>query len=198
MKDVEIQALVELLARRAPNALAELRERFPEFADRLQPGKRLGDRERAGALNGEVEAFLVALAHETVEHATAECSAAYVRVGDRIRKTARYRLGGALTSSISSCGLIAALMADATEAAIVVGTLTFVSSTFTLIAQYHQDAGGQTSLSTVRERVVQHMAEATRLTGELKLMEAKRSFAGIDELIRQLNVIQSATQHVLL
>ncbi|WP_256819022.1 hypothetical protein [Pseudomonas putida] len=113
--------------------------------------------------------------------------------------SARLRLAGAVVSSLSSGGIIAALTQGSTRTALVSGCIAFGSSCFTLVAQYIEDyAGGQQSLKDLRERVATHNTCIWEVEAELKLMAALNEFSGIEELVRKLNVAVAAIRQAQL
>jgi hypothetical protein len=187
------QAIVDLLNRRKPELLSQLREKYPSEADVLQPGKLLGV--DAGTQNE----MLRDLAEATIRIAKQECEEVFQLVSRRLRTSSRLRFAGAVISSASSGGLVAALTQGAPRIALATGTLAFISSCFTLIAQYVEDyAGGQNSLRELRERVMGHVAAATEVEAELKLMNIRGDFVGLENAIRKLNLAIATMRQIQL
>ncbi|WP_206047038.1 hypothetical protein, partial [Noviherbaspirillum denitrificans] len=97
---LQLQALVDLLARREPDVLEQMRRRYPEQARLLHPGKMLGTGAPAQ------ERLLADLFTSTAGIVKQEGTAAWQLVSKRIRSSARLRLGGSIVSSLSSAGLV--------------------------------------------------------------------------------------------
>ncbi len=190
---LSIQSIVDLLNRRKPDALARLQSEYPSYRSALEPGKKLGDDSRPSSQ------MLQDLAQQTITVAKEEGLATSQRIQRRFRMSARLRLAGAVVSSLSSGGIIAALTQGSTRTALVSGCIAFGSSCFTLVAQYIEDyAGGQQSLKDLRERVATHNTCIWEVEAELKLMAALNEFSGIEELVRKLNVAVAAIRQAQL
>jgi hypothetical protein len=188
---VAVQAIVNLLNRREPAALAELRARFPSQANLLEPGKRLGPEAAA-----ESE-MLKELARLTIVVAKTESETVSQKVRRRIRMSSRLRLAGAMVASLSSGGLVAALSQGSTAVALVSGCIAFLSSSFTLIAQYLEDySGGKNSLRELRDRVMAHVADTYEVDAEFSLMMTQSDYSGLETLIRKLNVALSSLRQI--
>lgn len=190
-RSVVIHPIVDLLGRRRPEILKEIQAKYPSYAEMLRPGKMLGTSNHSQA------SLLIELAFSTIGIAKQECNDTYQLVARRLRSSARLRFGGAIVSSASSGGLVAALIQEATQIAIIVGALAFLSSGFTLVAQYIEEyAGGQNSLREMRDRLVRHVAESGEIEAELRLMEIRGAFEDIESLIRKLNALIASVRQI--
>lgn len=190
---LNIQAVVDLLDRRAPAVLNEIRDKHHQYQEILRPGKMLGEPEQA-------EDHLVAdLLSSTVGLAKQESELTYQLVSRRMKTSARFRLVSSIVSATSSGGLIAVLLHGRPEQALIAATLAFASSGFLLVAQYVEDyAGGKDSLRTTRDRVVSFMAEAVQIEGELRIMQVRGAFDEAVPLIRKLNTLVASVRQVQL
>jgi hypothetical protein len=180
---LNFQAVVDLLNRYDPDTLGQLRNKFPSYADALQPGKMLG----ANDYSSQHE-MLKDLANATVGISKQECESVYKLVSHKLKLLARLRLGSAIISSASSAGIVAALTQGFSNVALVAGSLTFVTSCFNLIAQYLEEyAGGKKSLQEVREKLTNHSKIISEIEFEIQLMDACGKSDGLESTIRKLN-----------
>jgi len=190
-QSLNIQAIVDLLSRRKPELLCQLKEKYPSHKGLLSPGKMLGTE------TVPQDKLLIDLAVNTVRNARQECTDTYKLVVKQLRTSARLRLGAAIISSASSCGVIAALMQESHEIALITGALALMSSIFALIAQYKEEyAGGQNSLREMRERVAQCVADSAEVEGEIGLIIATGDSEGIELQIRKLNTVIASTRQI--
>lgn len=100
-QSLSIQAIVDLLSRRKPELLSQLKEKYPNYAGLLSPGKILG------AETIPQDQLLIDLAVNTISNTRLECTNTYNLVTKQLRTSARLRLSAAIISSVSSCGVIA-------------------------------------------------------------------------------------------
>lgn len=192
-ESLKVQAIVDLLGRRQPELLSQIRSSHPTYSGILQPGKVLGS--ECPAKNH----LLVDLVVATIGLAKKECTDTYQLVSNRLRVSSRLRLGSGIVSSTSSGGLITALMQGASEVALVAGVLTFLASGFILVAQYLEDySGGDGSLKTMRDRVVDSISEAAEIEGEVRIMELRNDFVEVEPLVRKLNSLIASVRQVQL
>jgi hypothetical protein len=188
-----IQAIVDLLHRRSPAALGELREKYTAYEASLVPGKHLG------VESPPPEEMLKDLARASISAATEEGLSLSQKIRHKISVSSRLRLAGSLISSVSSASLVAALFRDATRAALAGGVVALVSSSFTLVAQYVEDfAGGQKSLREFREQVIAQVTETQQVESDFKLMVALQDFSQLEALIRKLNVAVASIRQIQL
>lgn len=180
---LSIQSIVDLLNRRRPDELTRLQSKYSSYRSALEPGKKLGNEPQPSLQ------MLQDLVRLTITIAKEEGLATSQTIQQRFHISARLRLAGAVVSSLSSGGIIAALTLDSTGAALVSGCIAFASSCFTLVAQYVEDyAGGQQSLKELRARVATQISEVWEVEAEFKLMEALNEFSNVEVLVRKLNV----------
>ena len=161
----QVTALVSYLDKHAPETSAHLRERFPDAAAALAPGKQLGPLDDASA--GETAVFLE-LAREALIAAKTQIETNTALLKERLRLAARIRLIGALVATLSGAELIGALIAEARILAFSGAVISFVSSVATLTAQYVKspiygdNTGPQAlfaSLVPLRQQVTEQLQE---------------------------------------
>src|SRR4051812_45821668 len=104
-KIVKINAIIDLLAVNAPSRLALLWERFPEHSDLLKSGLQLGSKkvDRRSRVMQE-------LVQEGLGTAEQQIARLLAILPNRLARAKRLKLLAALISSISSVGVISALV----------------------------------------------------------------------------------------
>jgi len=109
-------------------------------------------------------------------------------VSNKLKMSSHLRFGSAVISSASSAGLVAALTQGFSNVALVAGILAFISSFFSLVAQYIEEyAGGKKSLQRLRDRLTIHAKSASEVEFEIQLMDACNNYVGLESTIRKLN-----------
>ena len=190
---VGIQAIVGLLARRQPEALARLQEQYPTERVLLTPGKRLGNEPEPS------RPMLEDLARITIALAKMEGLATSEAIRKKIRTSSRLRFGGTVVSALSSGGVVAAATQGSSRAALFSACVAFASAIFILAAQYVEDyAGGKGSLREVADKVGAIVGQTYEAEAEFGLMAALNDFNGLEALIRKLNVATSAIRQAQL
>lgn len=190
---VGIQAIVGLLARRQPEALARLQEQYPTERFLLAPGKWLGDEPEPS------RAMLQDLARITIALAKMEGLATSEAIRKKIRTSSRLRLGGTVVSALSSGGVVAAATQGSSRTALFSACVSFASAIFTLAAQYVEDyAGGKGSLREMADKIGTIVGQTYEAEAEFGLMAALNDFNGLVALIRKLNVAISAIRQAQL
>lgn len=188
---VPMQAIVDLLERKAPEQLARLREAYPLAAAQLAGGKRLGDAQAPAA------PLLSALADAAVAQARQEAQAVVRTITSRQRRFALLRMIGALVSSLATGGLLAAVLGNARQAMLVGAVVAFVASALTAAQQFMEEhAGGAQSLRERLDAALKSAMVATEAEGELRLMQVRNDFADLDALIRKLNAAVATTRQI--
>src|SRR5258708_4359327 len=192
MSQIPMQFIVDFLGRRNPAALPELRARYPNQQNFLEPGKHLGD----ATISPSTE-LLNDLAAVSIVEASSEGNQLSQKIRRKLLISARLRLAGSLSSAISAAGIIGALVVGARQVAMMTAIISFASATFTLLAQYTEDfVGGRKSLREMRDKVAEQSAEIFSVDAEFKLMRARRDFSAIEEMIRRLNVSMASMRQI--
>ena len=193
--ELPIQAIVDLVSRTDPARLAALRLAHPASANRLQPGKMLGERD--GADSSTPPPLLAALADAALGKAQAQSTALVARIRQRQRRLGRLRLASALVSALATGGFLAAALADATRTALASAATAFIATAIGLVQQYMEDyAGGANSLRERLDTALKGALSVTEAEGEWRLMTARNDFSALEPLIRNLNGTIAANRQI--
>jgi len=181
-RDVPVQAIVDLLDRSEPEALARLRSSFPDALIQLTPGQRLGDADPSPST------LLLALAESSVGRARQEAEALVRRITRRQKRLALFRLLGSVVSALATGGLLAALLGDARQVALAGAVVAFVAAVLTAGQHCLEElAGGAQTLRDRLEGALRHAMTATEIEGELRVLALRGDEAAVRELVRRLN-----------
>jgi ABC-type multidrug transport system fused ATPase/permease subunit len=183
---LQISSLVDLLNRTSPNTLLKLRNRYPEYSELLEPGRLLGE-----ARSSHTErSFLTELLTEAVDIAKKESSELRNYFHKRLQTSRRLRIAGNLISSISTAGLIAAIIGSQKIAMILSAVVAFLASSLSLVAQYFEDfAGGQNALRELRERLSRLVLELSEAEGDFRIFQINGRAEDLIPLVRKVNAI---------
>jgi hypothetical protein len=142
----DFQALASLLQDIAPQALAALRIRFPHQASLFSPAHVLGSQDAQSGVD-DIEA-LSAFAKAGVEAAGRALEAIINTLGKRIKRARNIKLLGSVVTSVSSAGVVSALMLSQPQTALAVALISFGGSVASLVGEHMSQplAGNQKSL----------------------------------------------------
>lgn len=145
-KKSDFQALASLLEVMSPSTLNDLRMRFPEQRSLFEPSYVLGG-ENAENITPAPEA-LAAFSRAGAEGAERALKGIIVMLGKRIRRARFVKLCGSIVTSVSSAGVVSALMLTQPQTAIAVALVGFTGSVASIVGEHMSQplAGNQKSL----------------------------------------------------
>jgi hypothetical protein len=183
---LQVSSLVDLLGRASPDGLRRLRQRYTQHRQLLEPGPLLGESDQSQ----KEPSFLTDLLLESIEVAKKEAGELRSNMHKRLRLSMRIRVTSSLVSSISTAGLIAAIITSKEVAMIVSAVVAFLASSLSLLAQYFEDyAGGQNALRELRERLSRLILELTEAEGDFRIAQINGLVDDLVPLARKFNAI---------
>jgi hypothetical protein len=180
-----ISALVDALARHDPHSLSELQQQYPQHAEILRPGKRLGNVSYDSQM-------LVDLGSKAIEVAKTQALRAQDFLNRRIRRTMQIRLASNIFSAVSAAGVFGAVLTSQRAVSIATAIVGFCCSTIGLVAQYLEgfSGGNGNSLRGLREQLGQIAFEIAETEGEFRLLIAQNSFDNnLVSLVQRANTL---------
>jgi hypothetical protein len=145
-----LRAIAVLLSDTNPQALADLRARYPNHERLFEPAYVLGQEPIEAARSSvlqEVEP-LRAFAEAGLTAAELKLEQLVAVLSKRIKRARSVKLAGAITASVSSVGVISALALAQSETALLTALVGLVSSIASLLGEHMEQPliGGQKSL----------------------------------------------------
>ena len=126
-----VDAVVELVAQRAPGRLHDLRARYPGSESLLAPGKILGD--KAGR---ELPGLYCELARIGLEVAELDARAILLELPRKAQRAKCIRLVGSVVAAVTSAGVISSAMFGTREITITTAMLSFVATLASVFGDY--------------------------------------------------------------
>lgn len=188
---LDIQALVNLLSRLRPELLDQICAKHPGYTETLRPGKLLGQD------SASQSQLLVDLAMSTKGLVKQECLSIYNLLSARLRGSVRLRLIGSAIATVSAGALIAALTQGIPKLVLAFAVLTVFAAAFMLVGECLEGYfGRQRGLREMQDRLLKNLLEVADVEAELRLMEFRGNFDGIEPQIRKLNTVAITSQQI--
>jgi hypothetical protein len=140
--------------------------RYPDLKTALEGSRTLGGNGEDSGRDAEVATEIATAGLAEARRDLNEVLAVLTR---RTKTLARLRLAGGVISSVSSVGMIAALLGSSFRAQISSAFIAFLASMLALIAGYIEDfSGGDGSVRRLRELMTNQVRRLAELDGEVK------------------------------
>jgi hypothetical protein len=165
-----INSIVELLSASAEGigVLDVLRARYPNQKDWLRAGMEMGEADKQNVPTQ----FYCDLCREGVLAAEWQVAALLERLPRRLARAKRLRLVTAITTSLSSAGVISFLFINAISEAEITSAVAFIASVGNLVAEYLETTIGG------RKSIYDGISEMLRIEGRLKEVKFRLAIAG--------------------
>jgi hypothetical protein len=159
---VEISSMVGLLSEQAPEKLAALRQRFPEYGEQLQRGRLLG------ATAAQKARFLLSVAIEATSETKQLAESALIVATRRLDIARRLDFSAQSLSLLASSGTVLLLL-QKNEKSYIAAVLSFLASLFLLGTSMYRTGmgGGKSGIQAVHAKLVTSIPELTFLRGRL-------------------------------
>ncbi|WP_446811023.1 hypothetical protein ACH50O_05500 [Methylomonas sp. 2BW1-5-20] len=188
---LDVQALVNLLSRLRPELLDQICAKHPGYTETLRPGKLLGQD------NASQSQLLIDLALNTNGLIKQECLSIHRLLTARLQGSGRLRLIGSTIATVSAGALIAALTLGIPKLVIAFAVLTVFATAFMLVGECLEGYfGRQRGFREMQDRLLKNLLEVADVEAELRLMEFRGNFDGIEPQIRRLNAVAVTTQQI--
>ena len=179
-----LTAAADALRRRNPAILADLSQRFPEFALTVAPERPLGGEEHV-PLHGDIAALGAVLVREARE----DVSELITLLASRARRIAALRLITSAGSAIASASVLALLLGQQ-KGQLLAGGVAFLASMGGLIVTYIEDfSGGAGSTAKLREAVTAQVRVLASEEARIRVGKATGDSGAVVGAITQLNVV---------
>jgi hypothetical protein len=165
---LKVSALVSLLQRHDPEALTHLRAEYPDDADVvLKPGIKFGTETETPAAQLYVDTAIASL-----EAGVQRIQPNIREVRRRLKRAKTFRLAGVLVSTVSSVGLLAAILSKGDRLfTIVTALVNLLGAMCTILAAHYEtaDHAPKMDLVTMFDQLVDHRVTAERLLNGLRV-----------------------------
>ena len=195
-EDARLSPVFDVLRRRRPDLTADLARRYPELKDALEgrsiltpgsgePGGLEGLEGRRIRRPGSGEAGGTGTTSDLAKTAIVESKADLNEVLQvltrRVKLIARLCLAASVVSSISSAGMVAAVLGDTRpHTQIITAAITLLASLFGLVTIYVEDfSGGEGSTRRLRDLMTTQVRRLAEIDGQLRLAQAQDDSAKI-------------------
>jgi hypothetical protein len=194
MAEIErLNPIFDMLRRRRPDLAADLSKRYPGLKNALE-GRRILGVEGAGPRNVEAAPEL---AKATLAEAKADLNEVLQVLTRRVKLLARLRLAAGIISSVSSAGMIAAVIGGSNaQTQIITATITLFASVFSLFSVYIEDfLGGEGSTHRLRDLMTTQARRLAEDDGQLRLALAQSDVAKILSSLTDVSSILGEVQY---
>lgn len=196
-EDARLSPVFDVLRRRRPDLTADLARRYPELKDALEgrsilrpgsdePGARPGGLEGRRIVrpkSGEPVGTGTAsdLAKTALVESKADLNEVLQVLTRRVKLIARLVLAASVVSSLSSAGMVAAVLGDTKpQTQIVTAAITLLASLFGLVTNYVEDfSGGEGSTRRLRDLMTTQVRRLAEIDGQIRLALAQDDSAKI-------------------
>jgi len=195
-EDARLSPVFDVLRRRRPDLTADLARRYPELKDALEgrsilrpgsdePGARPGGlegRRIARPKSGEPDTGTASdLAKTALVESKADLNEVLQVLTRRVKLIARLVLAASVVSSLSSAGMVAAVLGDTKpQTQIITAAITLLASLFGLVTNYVEEfSGGEGSTRRLRDLMTTQVRRLAEIDGQLRLAQAQDDSAKI-------------------
>ena len=211
-EDARLKPVFDLLRRRRPDLTADFARSYPELKDALEgrsilrpgsgePGGLGGLEGRRVRRPGSGEAGGTGTTSDLAKTAIVESKADLNEVLQvltrRVKLLGRLGLAASVVSSLSSAGMIAAVVGGNSREQIITATITLLASLFGLVKIYVEDfSGGEGSTRRLRDLMTTQVRRLAEIDGQLRLALAQDDSAKILSSITDITSVLVEVQHV--
>jgi hypothetical protein len=210
-EDARLSPVFDVLRRRRPELTADFARRYPELKDALEgrsilrpgsgePGglEGLEGRRIVRPKSGEPGTATASdLAKTAIVESKADLNEVLQVLTRRVKLLARLGLAASVVSSLSSAGMIAAVVGGNSREQIITATITLLASLFGLVTIYVEDfSGGEGSTRRLRDLMTTQVRRLAEIDGQLRLALAQDDSAKILSSITDINSVLVEVQHV--
>ena len=212
-EDARLSPVFDVLRRRRPDLTEDLARRYPELKDALEgrsilspgsgePGARPGGLEARRTLRpGRSEPVGTGAASDLAKTALVESKADLNEVLQvltrRVKLIARLCLAASVVSSVSSAGMVAAVLGDTRpQTQIITAAITLLASLFGLVTNYVEDfSGGEGSTRRLRDLMTTQVRRLAEIDGQLRLAQAQDDSAKILSSLTDISSVLVEVQY---
>jgi hypothetical protein len=208
-EDARLKPVFDVLRRRRPDLMADFARSYPELKDALEgrsilrpgsgePGGLEGRRiRRPGSGEAGGTGTTSDLAKTAIVESKADLNEVLQVLTRRVKLLARLGLAASVVSSLSSAGMIAAVVGGNSREQIITATITLLASLFGLVTIYVEDfSGGEGSTRRLRDLMTTQVRRLAEIDGQLRLALAQDDSAKILSSITDINSVLVEVQHV--
>src|SRR5262245_64431790 len=210
-EDARLSPVFDVLRRRRPDLTADLARRYPELKDALEgrstlspgsdePGARPGGLEGRRIVrpkSGEPSTGTASdLAKTALVESKADLNEVLQVLTRRVKLLARLGLAASVVSSLSSAGMIAAVVGGNSREQIITAAITLLASLFGLVTIYVEDfSGGEGSTRRLRDLMTTQVRRLAEIDGQLRLALAQDDSAKILSSITDISSVLIEVQY---
>jgi hypothetical protein len=188
-----LSPVFDVLRRRRPDLTADFAQRYPELRDALE-GRRI-----LGPGSGEPGGTGAAsdLAKTALVESKADLNEVLQVLTRRVKLLARLRLAAGVVSSLSSAGMVAAVVGGSTpHTQIITAAITLLASLFGLVTVYVEDfSGGEGSTRRLRDLMTTQVRRLAEIDGQLRLALAQDDSAKILSSLTDISSVLGEVQY---
>jgi hypothetical protein len=188
-----LSPVFDVLRRRRPELTADFARRYPELKDALEGRRILGPGSREPGGTGAASD----LAKTAVVESKADLNEVLQVLTRRVKLLARLRLAAGIVSSLSSAGLVAAIVGGSTRnTQIITAAITLLASLFGLVTVYVEDfSGGEGSTRRLRDLMTTQVRRLAEIDGRLRLALAQDDSAKILSSLTDISSVLGEVQY---
>jgi hypothetical protein len=207
-EDARLSPVFDVLRRRRPDLTADFARRYPELKDALEgrsilspgsgePGGLEGRRilrPKSGEPSGTGTAS--DLAKTAIVESKADLNEVLQVLTRRVKLIARLCLAASVVSSLSSAGMVAAVVGGSTREQIITAAITLLASLFGLVTNYVEDfSGGEGSTRRLRDLMTTQVRRLAEIDGQLRLAQAQDDSAKILSSLTDISSVLIEVQY---
>lgn len=187
-----LNSVFDVLRRRRPDLAVNFAQRYPDLKNALEGRRILGC--ESGAPEGTEAAR--ELANAALVEAKADLNEVLQVLSRRVKLLAWLRLAAGVISSVSSAGVIAAIIGGSTQVLqIITAAITLLVSLFVLFSVYIEDfSGGEGSTHRLRDLITSQVRRLVEADGQLRLALAQNDSAKILLSLTDINSVLGEVQ----
>jgi hypothetical protein len=210
-EDARLSPVFDVLRRRRPDLTADFARRYPELKDALEgrsilrpgsgePGGRPGGLEGRRIVrpkSGEPGTGTASdLAKTALVESKADLNEVLQVLTRRVKLLARLCLAANVVSSLSSAGMVAAVVGGNTREQIITAAIALLASLFGLVTIYVEDfSGGEGSTRRLRDLMTTQVRRLAEIDGQLRLAQAQDDSAKILSSLTDISSVLVEVQY---
>jgi hypothetical protein len=187
-----LSPVFDVLRRRRPDLTADFARRYPELKDALEGRRILGPGSEQPGTGKASE-----LAKTALVESKADLNEVLQVLTRRVKLLARLRLAAGIVSSLSSAGMVAAVVGGSTpHTQIITAAITLLASLFGLVTVYVEDfSGGEGSTRRLRDLMTTQVRRLAEIDGQLRLALAQDDSAKILSSLTDISSVLGEVQY---
>src|SRR5215831_12051269 len=206
-EDARLSPVFDVLRRRRPELTADFARRFPELKDALEGRNilRPGSGEPGGLEGRRIVRPKSAepgtgtasdLAKTAIVESKADLNEVLQVLTRRVKLLAHLGLAANVVSSLSSAGMVAAVVGGNTLEQIITAAIALLASLFGLVTIYVEDfSGGEGSTRRLRDLMTTQVRRLAEIDGQLRLALAQDDSAKILSSLTDISSVLVEVQH---